>query len=432
MPPKFWLISSFIFLFFLPVHPVTAAEDFRTTYHVVSRLDESGTSRINLVITLTNLASGIYPASYQLVLKGSPPVNLSGTDADGPLAITVKQPSPDLSQINIVFNHIAAGRGQQQTFTLNYIGDPARKVGQVWQYVLPRFTSLLPEDAVGYDLYVPLALGKTAYMYPLPTSVSREDSPGFTHFTFSSPDGLSAAFGNFQSSSFTVSYHLPARPVSHTLYFPPDTTDQKVFYDSISPPPDTLTVDRQGNWSAVYTGPQTVTATGLVHLLSSSSRLSLFAATLSAALTVTPDIKLTDSPYRDYTNRPLHFTWLSPWQFFPMSTNTLTLRLFNPNGTAVYNTFLNISVPPYHRTLVVIPPFSYSTIPVIFPARLFPPLSGVYVSLQSASQNITYNMPQSLFTLWYVLLILITSSLLIAMAAAAAWAGDLYIQRHKR
>jgi transglutaminase-like putative cysteine protease len=66
---------------------------------------------------------------------------------------------------------------------------------------------------------------------------------------------ISLAFGQFQVFSFKLTYHLENplnENVSYEIALPPDTNFQKVNYTNISPAPNKVEIDQDGNWIASF------------------------------------------------------------------------------------------------------------------------------------------------------------------------------------
>jgi hypothetical protein len=104
---------------------------------------------------------------------------------------------------------------------------------------------------------VPKNLGQEAYISPSPRSTDHNESHFVYRFTKDDvkTSGVVAGFGQFQVFSFTLNYHLE-NPLSKTaqteITLPPDTSYQKMYYTNLNPRPNSMYVDRDGNWIANY------------------------------------------------------------------------------------------------------------------------------------------------------------------------------------
>lgn len=252
---------------------VNASEEFHTKYVVNYTFDQSGNSRIEQRISLTNKLTDVYASSYQLELQDESLRNLTGFDSQGPLRI-----SQEDSRVLIEFNDQVVGRDQTLNFTLNYDGQPANHNGQVYEILLPKLGNSDQIDDYELNLIVPNEFGKLAFISPQPTS-SEKNRYSFSKHQLTKA-GVVAAFGNFQTFGFDLKYHLVNSESAAgftEIALPPDTNYQRVFYEDLVPRPVNVRVDEDGNWLARYDlkAKQNleVTARGQAHLLAEPSRL---------------------------------------------------------------------------------------------------------------------------------------------------------------
>ena len=255
----------FIIGFLLFATRVSASGEFYTKYNVDYKFDSLGKSTITQNISLTNKTTNYYAPRYELEITGENPQNISGRDSTGPLKIDVTPKDATTTILTLYFNDIVVGRDKTLSFSLQYQGKPALHNGQVWELSLPKI-SQTNIDEYNLNLIVPESFGKPAYLSPPPVS-STSNTYRFTQDQLSQL-GVVAAFGNFQSYSFRLAYRItgPGR-----IALPPDTGYQRVYFDSLVPPPDSVTIDPDGNWLASYQLKPGQTAdiivSGVAHLL---------------------------------------------------------------------------------------------------------------------------------------------------------------------
>ena len=268
--------------FLLALPPSAAASDqFKTVIDVTYRFDETGRSEVTHQVTLTNRYSLTMATSYTLSLRGEDPQNITARDASGPLEITSVTKDPDITQIAVEFTKPAAGRGQSYSFILSYAGKPAVRKGQVWEIYLPRLSDPDFADDYHLQLLIPAGFGLPAYITPPPDTPGQPQAiagQSYSRYSFSqnsqAKGGIIAAFGDFQTYDFSLDYHLknPSFFAKNLVVaLPPDTSYQRVFYDSLTPLPQNVSVDPDGNWLASFRVPGRsdllVTARGQTHLL---------------------------------------------------------------------------------------------------------------------------------------------------------------------
>lgn len=240
---------------------VSASGEFYIKQTVDYKFDFSGRSTIVMHISLTNNSAKYYASRYELELVGENPQNITGQGPAGPLKIVTTPIAVDATRIAIDFNDAVTGTGKSLNFTIQYQGKPAVRNGQVWEINLPKLSNPVSVDEYTLNLIIPPSFGQPAYLSPPP--ISSENSK----YTFTKSQlirtGVIAAFGNFQTFSFRIKYKIGT---TTQIALPADTAYQRIFFDSITPPPNSVTADSDGNWLANF-NPGEITVTGQAHLL---------------------------------------------------------------------------------------------------------------------------------------------------------------------
>lgn len=139
--------------------------------------------------------------------------------------------------------------------------------------------------------------------------------------------------------------------------------------------------------------------------------------------------------FKDYLNQDLKLNWSPPFQALPLQNNQINLLLSNPNGLAQYQTPIYISQASgksISKIIAFIPPFGSVTIPVSLGSHLFPPLSPQIIAVRIGDRSLTYNIPDSLFTIWYAFIIVSLSFAVIFLAFFAFKTWHLYLQKQPR
>lgn len=281
MTARFFIIHWLFLIQFLLVSPSAAgaSDHIRSDIEITYRFDPTGQSRVHQQVSLTNLVSQVFTTSYTLLIRGLNLTEISASDSAGPLPVALSQLTPNQASATVDFSAPAAGKNRSQSFSLDYPGPRATKNGQIWELALPKYSLSQPMDTYTLILEIPASMGLPAFISPPPSATDTDrPQPGITRYTFASPtaaSGIVAAFGDFQTLDFDLTYHLSNSswlPKSQTLALPPDTPSQKLFYTSLEPRPSSITSDIDGNWLATYRlrGREsvTVTAVGQAHVLS--------------------------------------------------------------------------------------------------------------------------------------------------------------------
>ena len=239
-----------LLLFFVSASSVLAAEDFSTFYDVTYKIAESGNARADFNITLENNTGNYYASSYKIEV-GFPNVkNAKASDPDG--QIFPKVIKTDYGQsIELDFNKKVLGKGNKLIFNLSFdTEDVASKRGKIWEINVPGVTNQSKFETFDVHVRVPASFGPPTYIKP----VQQDMILDFTKEQLGK-SGISIAFGNKQTYSFVMKYHLKNSnlfPIKTEVAIPPTTNYQEVFLSSIDPKPINVREDKDGNWLAQF------------------------------------------------------------------------------------------------------------------------------------------------------------------------------------
>ena len=250
-------LSSFSLLFLFFISPTLAEGEFRTDVNVEYKIQHSGITTVSNTITLQNLFSDLYATSYTLVLDNIKAINVKASQTSKSLPIELKEEGSKTSII-VSFPDSMVGRGNKRTFNVSYDDATiAAKTGEVWEITIPRLSSDSSFSSYNLSFSIPLSFDQEAYLSPNP--IKKEIKDGSKVYFFDketvAKTGIVAGFGEFQVFSFNLIYHLEnplVKGASTEIALPPDTSLQKVYYEDISPKPNNVKVDEDGNWIATY------------------------------------------------------------------------------------------------------------------------------------------------------------------------------------
>lgn len=295
---KFFLLLLTVISLFLMVHKSAfAAESFNVDVHATYEILESGITHVSHRVTIENLDSITHAEKFSLNLVSIDPMEVS-IEEDGKPVRYRTSPLNHGVRLDIDFTNAVVGLGEKRTFTIEFDErNFASRTGEVWEISIPRLTDKNTFDSYEVDLIVPTSFGNEAYISPDYTSFN-SDGPNHI-YSFSKDDltqsGITAGFGKFQVFSFSLSYHLEnptGKKTSAPIALPPDNSIQRVYYEDISPLPENIFIDPDGNWLAEYQlGPRErldVVAKGSVQIYSSPRpHLSFDPETLAKNLSAT-------------------------------------------------------------------------------------------------------------------------------------------------
>lgn len=257
MPKKLLTLLLSLTLIFTLFKSARAQEQFIIDAKVTYQVEEDATTNVDHQITIENRFSDLYVTSYSLTLKNIDPEKVSASQDGNSLPVTVNRKDGSFL-ITINFEDKVVGKGNSRTFNVTYEDDSfATRTGEVWEISIPRLSDEHTFRSYSVTLRTPLSFGKEAYISPQP--VTRAEGDRYQIYTFEKSDvsnfGISAGFGEFQVFSFNLNYHLEnplSRRAAVEVAIPPDTAFQKMYYDAITPEPDSVTTDVDGNWIATY------------------------------------------------------------------------------------------------------------------------------------------------------------------------------------
>ncbi len=250
------LIVFVIFSLFIFSKNALASQDFNINQQINYRLTATGNATVSQTTSLTNNYSEIYAKQYQVILSGSNIKNITGSDSQGNIINYIDQ-QKESTTITLEFNKPGIGKDQSTQFTLNYtIENLAVKKGRTWEILLPNHKSTNPTDKTKITLNIPQDFGKLSFSSIKNPTIQTINSIHTIKINQPTPNQkILFIFGDYQTFDFILNYYLdnPSTDlVQSQIPIPPDTPSQKIIYRQISPPPQNITIDADGNWLAQY------------------------------------------------------------------------------------------------------------------------------------------------------------------------------------
>ena len=241
------------------------SREFSSSYNVSYDIDSSGEASVTENITLINQTDRYYASQFSLTIGASEISEVSATDSSGSLETKVeKQTAPvgsilqNKQIITVKFAQQIAGKGKEYKWTLKFRSrDFAQKSGKVWQVSIPRVVET--PDLVDYKLMLslPVSFGDPATIIPQPAAES--EVGGKLQFQFTKDQllksGILANFGTNQIFQLRLKYKLDnpsVLPIIAKIALPPDSAYQKVSIGDITPKPENIISDSDGNYVALF------------------------------------------------------------------------------------------------------------------------------------------------------------------------------------
>jgi hypothetical protein len=263
--------------------------DLTTTY----RVNESGQTRVDHTVVITNLKPLFSISQYALQINSANIADVSvnlGKDAsllqntsqnqlNGSDKIKFRTVANDkFSSIAITFDDQVVGEGKQRVFTISYTDpDVAIISNQILELAIPKIQNREIFKSYTVNIITPVRYGSPNKLNPESPLIELSEAGFLTRFstetklmttsglgsksgqaTQSHYDGVNVIFGTEQLFDISLQYHLKNSHSSTKLAqiaLPPDTQYQRLVYTNLDPQPAEISQDRDGNWIATYQVP---------------------------------------------------------------------------------------------------------------------------------------------------------------------------------
>jgi transglutaminase-like putative cysteine protease len=229
--------------------------DFETSLQTSYVVQDTGTTTVLHTFAVKNLKPTTYLKEYTLTTN-FPQLQKVGASSNTKDITPIVKNEQAKTILTIPFQDEVVGQGKTRTFKVQYdIPNMAVVAGQVLEVQLPPLTSPDTYSSHIVTLKTPLKYGRAVRVRPEPISVAIENQLITTTFDQSKPQAISAFFGEKQIYSLTLRYNLENNSSGASLAqiaLPPDTSFQRVNYQSLEPATSEIKRDEDGNWLATY------------------------------------------------------------------------------------------------------------------------------------------------------------------------------------
>lgn len=335
MLKKLVLFLIFSLLFLLNPTTTFATQEFDTNYYIKYFVNRDTSITAEQKVSLTNKLSNIYATEYIFSIGATEIRDIKARDKKGAIQPEIKKDS-NTTTVRLVFNDQVVGKNNTLEFTLWFTtNDFSSKNGNILEISVPKISQ--PEEVNNYqsELIVPYVFKEPAFIFPQPNKVYNSELGKIYFFDKERiiDTGVTSAFGEPQIFNFNLTYFLENPSVSPSISkiaLPPDTPYQKVYYNTLVPEPETVEIDKDGNWLAVYA-------------LSSKQQMEV-TATGSAEIYIRPRADVKDQIIDNQNS------YISPqkyWQVNDEQIQTLAKNLKTPKK--IYNYLVDNFIYDYGR-----------------------------------------------------------------------------------
>ncbi len=254
------LIKSIVFFLALFVlislRPLNAQEqEFKSDYQVdyyITKAKDSLPTLVKFTIKITNLRSDVYVKKFSINFPKNFLIHdIKASDDKGVINPVVTN-TEQVTKIDLEFSDPQVGRETVNNFYLEFYQDNLFKInGNVWEVILP---TVVGSKEGSYSIFVHLPTDsdkKIAIAKPKPDWISGNTLSWFNP----SSKTVYAVFGDKQFYQTDLTYHLKnpnITPAYIDIAFPPDTLYQKIYLKNITPRPNYIYLDEDGNYLGRY------------------------------------------------------------------------------------------------------------------------------------------------------------------------------------
>jgi hypothetical protein len=249
------ITTIYLICSFLLANPSTAQSDFETHLDTTYQLETNGAT-VTTRLTITNKADTQFSTAYSLILPSDSISDLTVTDSNNQSIAANPIILGGLTKLNLEFKQPIVGIGKSQTYTISYTQKDSLNGTTVNSgYTIP-YPLTNQETSNSLTINAPHTI--CAQPEAFPKSSDTKTDTLLTSFTY--PKGTTNASVTIlcapaRHESLILTYYLENRqltPVETQIALPPDTSTQRLIFDSIDPAPIRLDSDADGNRIATY------------------------------------------------------------------------------------------------------------------------------------------------------------------------------------
>lgn len=229
----------------------TFTNDYNVEYFLTENQSKVA-AHVSFTITITNLRNDVFVDKMSLAFPKTFAIsNLVATDEKG--IVTPEMGGDELrTTMTLKFNDPKIGKDLSNTFHIAFDQDNLFKAhGNIWEVMLPTI-----EDKTRTSYKITVHLPKTTTK-KIAIAKPRPDAVENGSIIWNNPTSrtIYAVFGDEQYYKLNLQYHLknPKSSQGYTdIALPPDTMYQKIYINSLQPPPSKVYTDDDGNYLARY------------------------------------------------------------------------------------------------------------------------------------------------------------------------------------
>jgi len=238
--------------------PIVAAE-FSINQDINYECTSSEICIVSSNIRITNNTNEKFVSEYELNTGLKEISEISALDYKNRALLTEVNSVDNQSNIKINLENPILGQGSITEISIKYkTKETIKHTGKIWEISIPKIKKTEEIEDVKVTVSVPNDF--ESLMYVTPSPISKKDTNSIITYAFDSEttkDGINIVFGEYQLFNFEIYYYLESD--SHfwsktiEVPFPPNIEEvQKVFISRLNIEPESLIIDKEGNYIAQY------------------------------------------------------------------------------------------------------------------------------------------------------------------------------------
>lgn len=244
----------FFLLYISLAKNVNAESNFGSAIRTDYYLQDDGTIKVDQRVAIKNLTSESFVTDYGMVVYTDDLESVVARDSLGDI-LKDYQKINDKTQISLKFNEEAVGKGTELKFRISYTTKSLYKnQGRIKEIYIPPSPDSDFITTYTVVLHIPDTYNRERNYKPHPRQV--DDKSVLWTKEELKDTGAKVFIGTSSIYSVKLRYDLENSSFSSstkTITIPPDTSYQKVVINSISPTPENVVLDIDGNWIGEYT-----------------------------------------------------------------------------------------------------------------------------------------------------------------------------------
>lgn len=250
-----YLLFGIVTVIFLGFTAISHAADFSTSADVSYQLDPSGQTHVLYDLRLRNERATVYAQEYVLIVQANDLTNILASDVNGKsLPLQVRNDNQQ-TIITVGFDkqRLAIGREQEQLFRIGFSTKQLMdSLGEATEFSVPKLSDADLFSQYSVRVIAPEKWGEPSFISPREHTRDVTGAEQLIRFTNTAREsGVRIIFGQQQTYKVTMTYTLQptgSNVALAELPLPPDTPWQRVRLTSLSPQPDKIARDEDGNW----------------------------------------------------------------------------------------------------------------------------------------------------------------------------------------